>query len=493
MSLSSRLLSIISNDALFMLQKALNFEQDCQEVLRPASEHMHRKATCIGPCPRRSFATMSLHSYLTTAYKLPEHCTPTSQYLIYLSSVFHSCVPTPPAFISTALGIFSIIAWLFAQLPQIYKNYTLQSASGLSVYFLTEWLLGDLTNLLGALLTRQAEWQVVVAAYYVTVDVCLMSQYIWYSHINAWRKPRLLDYHTDGNGDPGALGDVLVGIAPSNSSTPLETTQGENSKKKPSPNPRNQGTQDHPQPQNLLALPFSEKSTPPSSRCTIVRSEHSPSPSLLPKTVLLVSLLCVVLTNASPLDQSKPLQEPDVFPSPLSADLAGRILSWTSTLLYLGSRIPQIYKNAIRRSTSGLSPTLFIAAFFGNLFYSTSLITNPLAWSSYPPYGLHGWAGADGSDRKTWISLAAPFWLGAAGVLASDAVVGAQFIIYGDGQEQKVPAQDREGKSRWPTAKRWMKQWAPSPTATPHAEEPEEQTSLTGGRQSRGSGGYGAT
>ena len=57
--------------------------------------------------------------------------------------------------------------------------------------------MGDLANLVGALLTEQALWQVVVAAYYVTVDICLVGQYIWYSHVKTWRKGRLVEY------DPG--------------------------------------------------------------------------------------------------------------------------------------------------------------------------------------------------------------------------------------------------------------------------------------------------
>jgi hypothetical protein len=84
---------------------------------------------------------------------LPPHCEPAGEFLTALSITFHTCIPSYLALISTLLGTCSIISWLFAQLPQIYKNYKLKSTSGLSVYFLTEWLLGDLTNLLGCLFT----------------------------------------------------------------------------------------------------------------------------------------------------------------------------------------------------------------------------------------------------------------------------------------------------------------------------------------------------
>lgn len=172
-----------------------------------------------------------------------------------------------------------------------------------------------------------------------------------------------------------------------------------------------------------------------------------------------------VLVNASPLH----LQEAASSDPVSSAEFAGQIFSWCSTVLYLGSRLPQIYKNAVRRSTSGLSPTLFIAAFFGNLFYSTSLLANPLAWGSYPPYGLHGWVDAEGSDRKTWVALAAPFFLGAAGVLVMDAIVGVQFLIFGDG-EKIVRVEDREGRTRWQKVSGWMRGWVPSPSPTKRIE-----------------------
>ena len=108
---------------------------------------------------------------------LPKHCAPTSHILLKLSTQLGTCIPTPLAAISTLLGSLSIVAWLFAQMPQIFKNYRIKSTAGLSILFLGEWLAGDLTNLLGALFTKQATWQIIIASYYVFVDVCLVVQY----------------------------------------------------------------------------------------------------------------------------------------------------------------------------------------------------------------------------------------------------------------------------------------------------------------------------
>lgn len=419
---------------------------------------------------------------------LPQHCTPTSNFLLGLSTTFDTCIPTPLAFLSTLLGILSIVSWLFAQLPQIFKNHALKSASGLSIYFLAEWLLGDATNLLGALLTRQATWQVVVAAYYVTVDLALVCQYIWYSHIRPWQQFRVEDRNM-GSRKRGSSGsrDVIIGVSPgSGGSSPVK-----------SPGPEGKATSDA-KPEAPKSIPWRikdslfsprEKSSLSSSSRTVSRpgtSSGALGPS--PKTVLLISMLCAILADASPLTINTAHPDSDPHSTCNITEAIGRILSWISTVLYLGSRLPQLYKNFRRRSTAGLSPTLFVAAFFGNLFYSTSLLTNPFAWSSYPPYGLHGWVGPEGSERGTWLSLAAPFWLGAAGVLGLDGAVGAQFLMYGE--EKKVAiVRDERGRGRWRRVSGWMRGWVPSPDPRRARPQDDQRPLLS---RNLGSDGYGA-
>ena len=70
---------------------------------------------------------------------------------------------------------------------------------------------------------------------------------------------------------------------------------------------------------------------------------------------------------------------------------------------------------------------------------------------------------------------AAPFWLGAAGVLALDAAVGAQFWWFGEegegegegesdgGEERRVGKDERgRGMGRWRGVSGWMRGWVPS-------------------------------
>ena len=386
------------------------------------------------------------------ARSLPDHCTPQNEFLGRVSYEFHTCVPTSLAFVSTLLGSLSILAWLFAQLPQIFKNYNLQSTAGLSIYFLVVWCLGDTTNLLGAILTEQATWQVVVATYYVLVDVVLVSQYLWYTYYTPWTLrigPAIGDNY---NGEAGVDGEVLDGVSVSPGLPPIISTDTKDNDSRSTPVPF--GSFRFP---NLFGSPKEKSGT--NLSCT-PRSSPSGSVAPSPKTLILVTMLCGVLSDASPLPLSDAIITSD---NRHLVEVSGRILSWTSTVLYLGSRLPQIYKNHTRRSTVGLSPSLFIAAFFGNLFYSASLLTNPLAWASYPPYGAHGWAGSEGSVRTKWVSLAAPFWLGAAGVLALDATVGVQFLMFGEGvmPKREIKIRDGRDKGHWRKVSGYMRGWWP--------------------------------
>lgn len=80
--------------------------------------------------------------------------------------------------ISSFTGSLSFFIWLFAQSPQILKNYQRKSVEGLSLVFLFQWIAGDVLNLIGCLLTGQLFFQVAVATWFVFVDVVLSVQVV---------------------------------------------------------------------------------------------------------------------------------------------------------------------------------------------------------------------------------------------------------------------------------------------------------------------------
>ncbi|KAL7006083.1 hypothetical protein EMMF5_004421 [Cystobasidiomycetes sp. EMM_F5] len=86
-----------------------------------------------------------------------------------------------PKQFSDGLGAASIICWLFAQFPQLIANWRSASVEGLALPFLLSWLLGDITNLAGCILTFQLPFQTYLAAYFVFIDLALTLQYLYYS------------------------------------------------------------------------------------------------------------------------------------------------------------------------------------------------------------------------------------------------------------------------------------------------------------------------
>ena len=399
--------------------------------------------------------------------QLQSHCKPTNEFLRLLSSTFHTCIPTPLAFVSNTLGIFSIVSWLFAQLPQIYKNWSISSTSGLSIFFLVEWCLGDLSNLLGALFTHQASWQVVIGCYYVFVDLCLVGQWLWYEKLRHGRLVRRIR-RKDGKGpddwDEGAMEEVMVNseTALSRRTSGADTQDGAHTAESQSAHcelrpsvSEDQSYISHEKPSCWMA-PVTRKSK------TYRSAPATSASSTPPRTMLLIACLAAVV-QASPVSKSFHHPNPPIARHATPLENAGTALSWMSTALYLFSRLPQLIKNWRRQSTAGLSPLLFAAAFCGNFFYSSALITNPRAWNDFDAYGGGGWVGSTGSERRKWLAAALPFFLGAAGVLGMDASVGVQFMLYGEGSEKVVVIDQNGGRRwRWRRVSGWMRGWVPS-------------------------------
>jgi len=324
--------------------------------------------------------------------------------------------------------MLSITSWLFSQIPQVIKNYKNRSVEGLSLLFLLNWLLGDICNFLGAVILNQMFFQKAIGAYYVLVDFTLMAQFLWYGVFgmakNALGYTNLEVVVTesesgDREGKPG-IPVVIHGLS-------LSPPESANSS---------------------VAGSYASSSTMDMKRKE-KRAYSNGSSFGMGKTAqsMFMFATLVALTSALPgkkhvspfatlgaVVDSKPSIVDGTSRSEewLSIDTLGLIISWVSTSLYCTSRLPQLYKNYTRRTTAGLSITLFIAAFFGNSFYSLSLLTNPLAWSDYEPYGGGGVAGPEGSKRAEWWANTLPFFLGASGVLFQDALVYMQYLWWGD-------------------------------------------------------------
>lgn len=89
---------------------------------------------------------------------------------------------------------------------------------------------------------------------------------------------------------------------------------------------------------------------------------------------------------------------------------AAQFVGWNGSVLYIGSRIPQVYKNYKDSTTGGLSIGTFIFSVIGNVTYCLSI----LFYSIETKYILHNLA---------WL-------VGSLGTLLLDIIILAQFHIY---------------------------------------------------------------
>lgn len=96
-------------------------------------------------------------------------------------------------------------------------------------------------------------------------------------------------------------------------------------------------------------------------------------------------------------------------------EIIGFTVGSVSSLLYLFSRVPQIYTNFKRKSTEGVSYYLFALVMLGNSLYGISvLLKNPDPGQAEGNYIIHH----------------LPWLIGSLGVLSLDVIISFQFLAY---------------------------------------------------------------
>lgn len=96
-------------------------------------------------------------------------------------------------------------------------------------------------------------------------------------------------------------------------------------------------------------------------------------------------------------------------------EIIGFVIGSVSSVLYLFSRLPQIHTNFLRKSTQGISYSLFALVMLGNTLYGMSvLLKNPEEGQSEGSYVLHH----------------LPWLVGSLGVLLLDTIISIQFLVY---------------------------------------------------------------
>ncbi|ESK90447.1 ybr147w-like protein [Moniliophthora roreri MCA 2997] len=213
--------------------------------------------------------------------------------------------------LSNILGWVSIACWIVVYSPQLYENYVLQSGEGLSVLFVLIWLVGDLCNLSGAILAHLLPTVIILALYYSLCDLLLLVQ-IYYYRWKGSKSPR---------------------------SSPQERVE------------------------ERVPLLSEERVSPNTESGTKILLRYT-------GCLIFVFVVGVIAWWIS----SFMNQHPPAPPRDRSKSLTWtiQILGWTSAVLFLGARIPQIMKNFQTRC-EGLTPALFFFAMFGNITYAFSI------------------------------------------------------------------------------------------------------------------------
>jgi uncharacterized protein with PQ loop repeat len=113
------------------------------------------------------------------------HCDPSEvdghAYVQWIGTYFGDCVYSSVDVAGWALGMISVGIWIVALLPQIFQNFKSKSVEGMSLMFLLSWLVGDITNLAGSVLTQQVSTTIWLGVWYCVADVALWAQQLWYS------------------------------------------------------------------------------------------------------------------------------------------------------------------------------------------------------------------------------------------------------------------------------------------------------------------------
>ncbi|KAI8643319.1 PQ loop repeat-domain-containing protein [Parasitella parasitica] len=326
-------------------------------------------------------------------------CIPTQDgipYIHWINIIFGDCAYSKQEAISLLLGYNSILFWLNAQLPQVVENYKMGSTAGLSLNFLSIWLAGDTANLIGALLTHQLPFQLYLGFYFVSIDVCLLCQWIYYSKIKS-QNPHYQD-------------DYLIIPSPSSNAIIRNKSQTE--------------LYQHPaqSPLNIHAstaivdelTPFSSSASP-SKWYTLDGSTEKKHVTKFMAMFLFSTWFLVPNSDLSTMSTTTTMS--------LSQDniiWLGRIFAWTCTSLYLMSRIPQLLKNRRRQSVEGLSASLFVFAACGNFTYAASILSHP------------------GQTVESLLE-ALPYLIGSAGTLIFDFSIFCQFLYY---KKKELPTLD---------------------------------------------------
>jgi hypothetical protein len=300
------------------------------------------------------------------------------------------------------------------------------------------WLLGDVFNILGAVLQGVLPTMIILAIYYTIADLVLLAQCFYYrgftlrddvptpAETTTPPKPKR---NGDGNGNG------LYAAEP-NERTGLLAARGNTDAAPPERSPYYHGLDDHERRGSWThlspAVPFVEEPD----------TAPAPAPTTWAQAFAFNSLAILMVCGAGLagwwLNRSygrggdnsgqKPGHGQD---DALRFNTLGQVFGWLCAVLYLGSRLPQLLLNWRRKSTEGVSVLFFLFACLGNLTYVLSIL-------AFEPRceGDEGCQPGEAAHIFWQYILVNLSWLaGSAGTLLLDLGIFVQFFLYSKAEE----------------------------------------------------------
>ncbi|KFZ13555.1 hypothetical protein V501_03635 [Pseudogymnoascus sp. VKM F-4519 (FW-2642)] len=289
--------------------------------------------------------------------------------------------------LSGVFGSISLATWIFLLVPQLILNYTTGSADGISLAFLTVWLLGDITNLAGAIWAGLVPTVTALAVYFCFADFVLISQCLFYNHLNARR-----EVINEAAAPPDSEEAPLLARERSNESIGAPGARRRSST-------------------HLSHSSGARRD----SLVKILEDDVSGGGSSWKRNTW--SILMVILVGTagwaiawrSGVWRPTP-NHPEDVPSKEHVAVGASVLGYLSAVCYLGARIPQIIKNYRDKSCEGLSLLFFVLSLMGNITYGVSILLHSL--------------------EREYIMTNLPWLIGSLGTIVEDGFIFVQFRMY---------------------------------------------------------------
>ncbi|KAG8377721.1 hypothetical protein BUALT_Bualt08G0062200 [Buddleja alternifolia] len=280
----------------------------------------------------------------------------------WIQDLFKDCLCNLKDEISFAFGIAGLVCWAVAEIPQIITNFKNKSANGVSLAFISTWIIGDVFNLVGCIL----EPATLPTQFYTALV----------EDENEPIEPKLQDRRKKTTNAPVEVPQrrdfyfmsarSMAGSDSSPAQCYLKARSGP-----PVLEHHTDSSSDEDEDESLLPLLYNKPLTQPRSIPRAVRYGTFVAASAnLPHLSR-----AIIMAHGAELSGRRLLQE-----QKFQENAYGQWLGWLMAAIYMGGRIPQIWLNIKRGSVEGLNPLMFVFALIANATYVGSILVRNTEW-----------------------------------------------------------------------------------------------------------------